>query len=249
MLRFDRFNFDKPTYYKCRFCVHMNTHTFTINKFHGKLNRLSLWGTAMCFWDITHTHFMLWILITCIHFFFFFIIFTLCSAQDLSDILGWEQSTFPFSAIGQTGAPSHCGRGWRGISPAVWQWAYKRDGKKNVCNNFVFIDHKYNACICGLYTVCKTKYYLPKNSLVTNVFRLQSSSMEKFVTQAIVESAEEGWCTPMRMQHSETFHFIVPVHQQFCFVAINTDQNHILHDSAHIAPKQLVGYSICEELQ
>lgn len=73
--------------------------------------------------------------------------------------------------------------------------------------------------------------------------------MQKFVAEAIVEGAVKAGGTAVRMQHSETFNLVVPVDQQLSFVAINADQDHILHDCAHIAAKQLVGYSISEKLQ
>lgn len=84
--------------------------------------------------------------------------------------------------------------------------------------------------------------------MAANVLRLQGSALQKFITQTIVEGTVEARCTAVCMQDSETFHLIFTVHQQFCFVAINTDQNNILHYCTYIAPQQLIGYPICEEL-
>lgn len=81
------------------------------------------------------------------------------------------------------------------------------------------------------------------------MLRFQGGSLQKFVAEAIVEGAVKAGGTAVRMQHSETFNLVVPVDQQLRFVAINADQDHILHDCAHIAAKQLVGYSISEKLQ
>lgn len=78
---------------------------------------------------------------------------------------------------------------------------------------------------------------------------LQGSSLQKLIAEAVVECAVKSWGTAMCMQHSETFYLVIPVDQQLRFVAINADQNHVLHDSAHVAAKQLVGDPICEKLQ
>lgn len=83
----------------------------------------------------------------------------------------------------------------------------------------------------------KTSYLLcilPENRWAANVYRLQCSSLQKFITQAVVEGTVKARGTSVFMQYSETFHFVFPVDQQLCFVAINTDQNHILHDCSHI---------------
>lgn len=92
-------------------------------------------------------------------------------------------------------------------------------------------------------------FFLPKNRLAANVLRLQCSSLQKFIAQTIVEGTVKAWGTAVCMQYSETLHLIFPIDQQFCFVAINTDQNHILHGCTHVAAKQFIGYSICEKLQ
>lgn len=89
---------------------------------------------------------------------------------------------------------------------------------------------------------------LPENRLAANVFRLQSHSLQKLVTQTIVEGAVKPRGTAVRLQHPETFHLVLPVNKQLSFIAVNADQNHIFHDRAHIAPQQLVGNSICEKL-
>lgn len=89
---------------------------------------------------------------------------------------------------------------------------------------------------------------LPENGLAANVFRFQCSSLQKLITQTVVEGTVEARGTSVFMQYSETFHLIFTVNQELCFVAINTDQNHILHDCTHITAQQFIGYSICEKL-
>lgn len=89
----------------------------------------------------------------------------------------------------------------------------------------------------------------PENRLAPNVFRLQRQSLQKLVTQSIVEGAVKTRRAAVRLEHPETFHLILPVNQQLGFVAINADQDHILHDRAHIAAQELVGDSVCEKLQ
>lgn len=81
------------------------------------------------------------------------------------------------------------------------------------------------------------------------MLRLQGSSLQKLVAQAVVEGTVEVGGAAVRVEYSETLHFVLPVNQQLCLVAINTNQNHILHNRAHIAAEQLVGDAICEELQ
>ena len=81
------------------------------------------------------------------------------------------------------------------------------------------------------------------------MLRLQGSPLQKLVAQTVVESTVETRGTAVRVQDSETFHLVFPIHEQFRFVAINSDQNHILHDRTHVAPQKLIGYAICEELQ
>lgn len=78
---------------------------------------------------------------------------------------------------------------------------------------------------------------------------LQGSSLQEFVAEAVVEGAIKVRGTAVRMKHPEAFHLVLPVDQQLRFVAINPDQDHVLHHRAHVAGEQLVGNSICEELQ
>lgn len=76
---------------------------------------------------------------------------------------------------------------------------------------------------------------LPEYRLAANVFGLQSQSLQKLVTQPIIECAVKTRRTAVRLEHTETFHLVLPVDQQLGFVAINADQDHVCHDGAHIA--------------
>lgn len=90
---------------------------------------------------------------------------------------------------------------------------------------------------------------LPEDRLAADVFRLQGPALQKLVTQPIIKGAVKTRRTAVRLEHAETFHLVLSIHQQLGFVAINADQDHIFHNGAHIAAKELIGDSICEKLQ
>lgn len=91
--------------------------------------------------------------------------------------------------------------------------------------------------------------FSPENGLAADVLGLQGRPRQKLVAEAVVEGAVQARGTAVRVQHPETLHFVLTVHQQFRFVAINADQDHVLHDCAHIAAQELIGYSVREKLQ
>lgn len=85
--------------------------------------------------------------------------------------------------------------------------------------------------------------------LAADVLGLQGHPLQKLIAKAVVEGAVQARGAAVCVQHPETLHFVFTVHQQFGFVAINADQDHVLHDCAHIAAQEFIGYSICEKLQ
>lgn len=91
--------------------------------------------------------------------------------------------------------------------------------------------------------------FQPENRLAADVLGLQGHPLQKLIAKAVVEGAVQARGAAVCMQHPETLHFVFTVHQQFGFVAINADQDHVLHDCAHIAAQEFIGYSICEKLQ
>lgn len=92
-------------------------------------------------------------------------------------------------------------------------------------------------------------FILPKNRLAPNVLRLQRSSLQEFVAEAVVEGAVKAGGTSVRVQHSKALHLVFPVDQQLRFVAVNPDQDHVLHHRTHVAAEELVGDSIREKLK
>lgn len=97
-------------------------------------------------------------------------------------------------------------------------------------------------CLCAF-------LFLPENRLAADVLGFQGHPLQKLVAKAIVEGAVQARCAAVRLQHPETLHFVVTVYQQLSFVAINADQDDVLHDCAHIAAQEFIGYSVCEKLQ
>lgn len=95
---------------------------------------------------------------------------------------------------------------------------------------------------------CIIHMLLPEYRLAADVFRLQGQALQKLVTQPIIKGAVKTRRTAVRLEHTETFHLVFPVHQQLGFVAVNADQDHIFHDGAHVAAKELIGNSICKKL-
>ena len=77
---------------------------------------------------------------------------------------------------------------------------------------------------------------------------LQGRALQELVAQAVVEGAVEAGGAAVGLQHAETLHLVLPVHQQLRLVAVDTHQHHVLHDSAHVAAHQLVGDAVGEEL-
>lgn len=52
---------------------------------------------------------------------------------------------------------------------------------------------------------------LPEHRLAANVFGLQSQSLQKLITQPIIEGAVKMRRTAVRLEHPETFHLVLPV--------------------------------------
>lgn len=77
---------------------------------------------------------------------------------------------------------------------------------------------------------CIIYMFLPEYRLAADVFRLQGQALQKLVTQPIIKGAVKTRRTAVRLEYAETFHLILPIHQQFGFVAINANQDHIFHD-------------------
>lgn len=83
---------------------------------------------------------------------------------------------------------------------------------------------------------------------MADVFRLQGSSLQKLVAEAIVEGTVKLWRTPMCVQNTEAFHLILSIHQQLRFVTIYPDQNHVLQDGTHVAAEEFISNSVSEHL-
>lgn len=92
-------------------------------------------------------------------------------------------------------------------------------------------------------------FFKPENRLAADVLGFQGHPLQEFIAKAVVEGAVEVRSTAVCIQHPETLHFVFTVHQQLRFISINTDQDHVLHDCAHIAAQEFVSYPICEKLQ
>lgn len=92
-------------------------------------------------------------------------------------------------------------------------------------------------------------FFLPENRLAADVLGLQGHPLQELIAKAVVEGAVQVRGAAVCIQHPEALHFVFTVHQQLGFIAINADQDHVLHDCAHIAAQEFVSYPICEKLQ
>lgn len=79
--------------------------------------------------------------------------------------------------------------------------------------------------------------------------RFEGCALQELVAEAIVEGAVEARSTAVCLQNLEALHLVLSVHKQLRLVAVDTHQNHLLHDTSHIAANKLVGDAIGEELQ
>lgn len=92
-------------------------------------------------------------------------------------------------------------------------------------------------------------FLLPKKWLVANVLGLQGGSLQELVAEAVVEGTVQLRRAAVSVQDAETLHLVLSVHQQLRFVAIYSDQNHVLQDGAHVAAEEFIGNPISENLQ
>lgn len=92
-------------------------------------------------------------------------------------------------------------------------------------------------------------FFKPENRLAADVLGLQGHPRQELVAKAIVKGAVQVRGAVVCIQNPEALHFVFTVHQQLGFIAINADQDHILHDPAHIAAQEFVSYAVCEKLQ
>lgn len=62
---------------------------------------------------------------------------------------------------------------------------------------------------------------LPENVWIAHMLWIQGLSLHELVAQAVVEGAVELRGTAMSLQHPETLHLLVPIHQQLGLVPID----------------------------
>lgn len=67
----------------------------------------------------------------------------------------------------------------------------------------------------------KGKKSLPENIWIAHMLWIQGFSLHELVAQAIVKGTVELRCTAMGLQHTETLHFLIPIHQELSLVPID----------------------------
>lgn len=78
---------------------------------------------------------------------------------------------------------------------------------------------------------------------------LQSHSLQELIAQAVVEGAVEARGASVRLQDAKALHFVLTVHEQFCLVPVDPNQDDILHGPADVTANQLVCDTVSEKLQ
>lgn len=92
------------------------------------------------------------------------------------------------------------------------------------------------------------RVHIPEDGWAADVLGIKGGALQELVAQAVVEGAIEARGTPVGLQHPEALHLIIAVHKQLRLIAINANQDDVLHDFAHVAANQLVSDSISERL-